>query len=73
MSNWKDLVIKAKEDAARIYPKMALAKPEWKTRQDRIDDVTFALQVTPTDVKLLAELIQLNRERAHDALTFEEK
>lgn len=72
MQNWKDLVTKAKEDALRIYPKMAEAKPEWKARQDRIDDVTFALEVNPHDVKLLAELIQLNRERAHDALTFEE-
>lgn len=73
MQNWKELVTKAKDDALRIYPKLAASSPERQKRQDRIDDVTFALTADPHDVKLLAELIQLNRERAHDALTFVEK
>lgn len=70
MQNWKQLVDKAKEDALRIYPKLADSSPERRTRQDRITDLEFALQVTPHDVKLLAELIVLNRERAADAQTF---
>jgi hypothetical protein len=73
MEDWRELVKKAKEDALTLYPKLADSSPERRARQDRIDDLAFALEVDPHDTKRLAEFITLNRERAADANTFNPK